>query len=203
VGNVTLDSDKNILNISAGGNDTTFDNFISKEEAINIVKPGVIKDIKEWHPEFVSRTTFSATGPQISQGFHTTEYEVETFIDGNYFMTTWIDARTGKILESVGIGDASSGIHEDGTWGPFSEEEYEKRSMMHVAHMELSEYCQNHNLPELDIVESGTYVNEDGEIVYQYDVMDGNKKCGTMEVNSITVNVTINIDSLSVETNET
>ena len=188
-------------NISSSGND----NFISKEEAINIVKPGVIKDIKEYlGDDFVSRTTFSATGPQITRDFgYRAIYEVETLIDGNFFMVTDVDARTGKILESIGIGDASSDIREDGTWGPLTEEEYEKKSMMGVAHIELSEYCQNNNLPELDIVESGNYVNDDGEKVYKFDVVDGNKKCGTMEVNSETVEVTINIDSLSVETNET
>lgn len=130
VGNVTLDSDKNILNISVSGNDTTSDNLISKEEAINIVKPGVIKDVKEYPgPNFVSRMTFSATGPQIIQDSEgdTPGYIVETLIDGNHFMTTWVDARTGEIVESVGIGDGSIGIREDGTWGPLTEEEYNKK----------------------------------------------------------------------------
>ncbi len=125
VGNVTLDSDKNILNISAGGNDTTSDNLISEEEAINIVKPGMIEEVKGWHPEFVSRMTFSAIGPGVSR--LGTVYEVDTFIDGNFFMETDVDARTGEIVNSIGIGDGSSGIREDGTWGPLTEEEYNKK----------------------------------------------------------------------------
>ena len=132
VGNVTLDSDKNILNISVGANNfTNTDNIISKEEAINIVKPGVIKDVKERLSEdFVSRMTFSATGPEFRQGSAWPTkpiYTVTTFIDGNFFLETDVDARTGKILESVGVGDGSSGIREDGTWGPLTEEEYNKK----------------------------------------------------------------------------
>ena len=76
---------------------------------------------------------------------------------------------------------------------------------MRLGSVELLKYCQNNNLPEIELYleDSGNYVNDDGEKVYQYDVGDGNKKWGTMEVNSVTLNVTINIDSLSVETNET
>ena len=208
VGNVTLDSDKNVLNISVSENDTTSDNFISKEEAINIVKPGVIKDIKEFlGDDFVSRTTFNATGPQITGGFgYRAIYEVETFIDGNFFRVADIDARTGEILESIGIGDASSGIRGDGTWGPLTLEEQDKRyEMLTVARDSLDTYCQNNNLPELWIDDRGKYVNDDGEEVYQFVVYgeDFNKKCGTMEVNSVTLNVTINIDSSSIGTNET
>ncbi|RAP44423.1 MAG: hypothetical protein BZ135_08435 [Methanosphaera sp. rholeuAM6] len=124
VGNVTLDSDKNILNISVVANDITkSDNIISKEEAINIVKPDVIEHVKEYPgPDFVSRMTFRAMIMEFGN-----VYKVETFIDGNHFMTTWVDARTGEIVNSIGIGDGSSGIREDGTWGPLTEEEYNKK----------------------------------------------------------------------------
>ena len=124
-GNVTLDSDKSVLNISVSGKDTTSDNFISKEEAINIVKPDAIEEVKKQYPDLVSRITFSATGPKIYGRDSIYEYEVDTLIDGNIFMETWVDARTGENYGSVGA-YASSGIREDGTYGPLTNEEYHK-----------------------------------------------------------------------------
>lgn len=78
----------------------------------------MIEEVKEWHPDFVSRMTFSAE-------LRTKVYVVETFIDGNFFKETDVDARTGENYESIGS-DASSGIREDSTYGPLTDEEYYK-----------------------------------------------------------------------------
>lgn len=112
-------SEDQVLN-SQSINGSDVDNLISEEEAINIVKSDVIKDVKEYPgPDFVSRMTFNSLGLGVSQVG--TVYRVDTFIDGNFFMETDVDPITGEIVDSVGISDGSSGIREDGTWGPLIE----------------------------------------------------------------------------------
>ncbi len=99
--------------------------------------------------------------------------DVHMFYDGN----------TGDLLYRDVMGYGYSGLYET----------LDLPECIRLGHIELNKYCEENNLPEMDFVQSdlGNYTNDNGELIYQFDVMDGSVKYGALEVNTVTQEVTI------------